>query len=87
MLLLAPTAAAHAPLLVTGLWNAPGLIRAQLQAAYSIPHDWWRAQPRCTTKSAWITISAARTLAQRVDRLIACANLGIAITLVQDPCA
>ena len=59
--------------------------RAQLEATHSIPHDWWHAQPRCTTKSAWITMRSARTLAQRVDRLIACSKLGIAITLAHDP--
>ena len=60
-------------------------IRSQLQAAYSIPRGCWRAQPRCTTKSAWVTIHAGRSPAQRVDRLIACAKLGIAITLAQEP--
>ena len=42
---------------------------------------WWGEQPRCTTKSAWITISAARSLQQRVECPVARAKLGIAITL------
>ena len=53
--------------------------REALQTQHNIHASWWGTQPRCTTKSAWISYQAARTEAQRVQCAIAAGKLGIAI--------
>ena len=53
--------------------------RLALEAAYAIPPTWWACQPRVTSKSGWITIDAAPTLARRATLQVASCRLGMAI--------
>lgn len=54
-------------------------IRQQLQTEFGIPPQWWSQQPRCLTKTGWITMSAAHTRPRRVRLQIAACKLGIEI--------
>ena len=54
-------------------------IRCDLEVEYGIPKVWWRRQPRCTSKTGWITLSAARDAATRAAMQVAACRLGIAI--------
>ena len=53
--------------------------RAVLQAQFNIDAGWWRAQPRVTAKSGWITYDAATSTDGRVKKLIAANKLGVRI--------
>lgn len=60
-------------------------IRSRLEKAHQIPNSWWRAQPRITSKSAWVTTTSGCNPQQRVSRLIATCKLAIAITALCAP--
>ena len=57
-------------------------LRDILSAKYSIPDGWWLQQPRCTSKTGWITFGAATTAARRVELQIAACRMGIAIVSI-----
>ena len=54
-------------------------IRQQLQTEFRIPPLWWSQQPKCLTRTGWITMSAAHTRPRRVKLQIAACKLGIEI--------
>ena len=53
--------------------------RIELQSMHHIAASWWQCQPRCTSKSGWITRQAARTAALRAHCAVAACKLGIRI--------
>ena len=55
-------------------------LRLRLETEHQIPPHWWAAQPRCTSKTGWITHSAARCAHRRAQLQTAACTLGIAIT-------
>ena len=54
-------------------------VRSELQSMHHIAASWWQSQPRCTSKSGWITRQAARTAALRAHCAVAACKLGIRI--------
>ena len=42
--------------------NAFSDLRQSLQNRFNIDQPWWTRQPRCTSKSGWVTITAAASL-------------------------
>ena len=58
--------------------------RARLSQQFGIPQGWWASQPRVTAKSGWVTLGAAASEAQRVDRQIAACILGMSIVQMGD---
>ena len=54
-------------------------IRWGLEEEYGISREWWQRQPRCTSKTGWITMSASRDAARRAVMQVAACRLGIAI--------
>ena len=61
--------------------DCPGFnnARSELQSMHHIAASWWQSQPRCTSKSGWITRQAARTAALRAHCAVAACKLGIRI--------
>ena len=57
-------------------------LRTQLQNQHDIPTEWWESQPRCTSKSGWLTFDSAPSIDARVQRSIAASTLGIHIANV-----
>ena len=57
-------------------------IRCELEVEFGISKDWWQRQPRCTSKTGWITLSAANDAAKRAGQQVAACRLGIAIVRV-----
>ena len=55
-------------------------LRNAYNEQYKLPDNWWRQQPRVTSKSGWITTSAATTPFLRATYQVAACRLGIAIT-------
>jgi hypothetical protein len=55
--------------------------REALQKEFDIPASWWKAQPRCTSKSGWITFKAAKSVEERSRRMVAACRLGMQIVL------
>jgi hypothetical protein len=53
--------------------------RRRLQQQHNIPPTWWANQPRCTTKTGWITHGAAPRRARRAHLQVAACTLGLAI--------
>ena len=53
--------------------------RSKLDVEYRMPVGWWRAQPRVTAKSGWVTFAAASSLKKRARRQVAACQMGIAI--------
>ena len=49
---------------------------------YRIPHAWYLAQPRCTSKSCWITFPSARSEARRAELQVLSCKL--ALHILQD---
>jgi hypothetical protein len=54
-------------------------MRRRLNDEYGIPGGWWGAQPRCTAKTGWIVLDAARTPERRAILQVAACRLGLAI--------
>ena len=54
-------------------------LRLQLQVQFNVPSSWWEKQPRCTSKSGWITFDSCSDLDSRVSHAIAANTLGIHI--------
>ena len=53
-------------------------MRRRIQLAHGILCSWWSSVPRCTSKSGWIRVDAAPTLARRTILQIASAKMAIA---------
>ena len=53
--------------------------REKLQVEYSINPDWWALQPRVTSKTGWITITASDNANRRAQLQIAACRLGISV--------
>ena len=54
-------------------------LRAQAQAKVGFDSDWWHRQPPCTSKSGWVTSSAAASPQGRAKAAVEANKLGIAI--------
>ena len=54
-------------------------MRAQLQREHHMQASWWQNQPKITSKSGWITLSAARSPQKRASLQVAACRLGIRI--------
>ena len=54
-------------------------IRSELEKEYGISKDWWRRQPSCTSKTGWITMSAAKDAPKRAALQVAACRLGISV--------
>ena len=54
-------------------------LRQELSRQHQLPIDWFRHQPRVTSKSGWVCQSAAGSLDRRASMQIAAARLGIEI--------
>ena len=60
-------------------------LRRELEDEFGINPEWWRQQPSCTSKSGWITTSAAPEAARRAELQMAACRLGIAILRASAP--
>ena len=60
-------------------------LRGELEVEHDVPKNWWRVQPSCTSKTGWITLSAAKEAAKRAEFQIAACRLGIAIARLSPP--
>lgn len=54
-------------------------MRLQLEKEMSVPAQWWAEQPRCTSKSGWVTVDAAPSVEERGARMVAACRLGMAV--------
>lgn len=53
--------------------------RGAMEREYRIPPAWWAAQPRCTSKTGWITTAAGRTARRRAELQVAACRMGLAV--------
>jgi len=56
--------------------------RWRLEQELNVTRNWWASQPKCTTKSGWITFKGGDALACRTLRQIMACRLGIRIIQV-----
>ena len=57
-------------------------IRKLRQDEAGLDSSWWGHQPRCTSKSGWVTYDAAATLPARARAAVAANQLGIEVVLL-----
>ena len=54
-------------------------LRASVGKTHGIPAAWWKRQPRVTSKTGWVVLSAAHSAERRGVLQVAACKLGIAI--------
>jgi hypothetical protein len=56
--------------------------RRSIGFEFGIGAAWWRSQPRCTSKSGWVVVTAGRTVVRRATLQVAACSLGLRIVEV-----
>ena len=54
-------------------------VRSELQVEYGIASSWWQLQPRCTSKTGWITMTAHHCKDHRARLQVATCRLALVI--------